>query len=239
LWLADLIFGEGHLAAVAGAMRGEDAVETVDTLALDVEGGAGEGEHRSEVEIAMGTGGHWAMEAGGAAEEFRTIDLSFAAAFPPWHGSVEAHFPITRGAHVPAGEIDVELALRAETHSAETFVDMDLIGRLCQLISDTLAGHRERGPEAIAAAEARVADLHAASGAIAGSIASAVRSRVAAQAVAAGAGAELGVQLEIELHLGHHPSQAVVKLTDGFEAEEHGDGVAYSHARVVAGPITF
>ncbi|MEZ4363855.1 MAG: DUF4157 domain-containing protein [Kofleriaceae bacterium] len=236
LWLADLIFGEGHIAEVAATMTGEDSVETVDTLSLEVEGGAGDGAHRREVEVSMGTGGHWAMEAGdgGAGTEFRTIDLAFAADFPPWHGGVEAHFPLRRGEHVPTGEIEIELAARVETHSARLVLDADLFGRLCALISGVLADHRERSPDTIEAAEARVADLEAARGALA----SALRSRLAVEAVASGAAAEVGVQLEIDLHLGGR-SEAVVKLTDGFEAEEHGSGGSYHHARALGEPVVF
>ena len=126
LWLADLMFGAGHIGRVARRMTGEDSVETVDSVAVEAEGGEGTGAHRRDVAVGLATGAHWGLEAedGEVVEsEFRTIDLHFDANFPPWHGSVEAHFPITRGEHVPRGSIEIEMAVRTEITSAETYLE--------------------------------------------------------------------------------------------------------------------
>lgn len=233
VWLANAIFGEGHMAAVGRRMRDGDAVETTDGGEFAAEGGEGTGHSRSEAGVHLGAGRHWSMAREGGATheaEWTSLDVEFEAEVHGFTGKFELHVPVTRGDHVPTGEIAIELGASVETHSVQTVIVADLFARAAQLVLRAIASRS--GTE-----EARRRAQHTID--VAGELASGARSILAARAVAGGAGSEIGVVLALTFHLGRgEPNTMAVKITDGFEGDVAAQEVEYTHARTI-GEVPF
>jgi|GEM_PF-6832992 len=231
--VADAIFGANHMRTVRRAMTDGDSVETIDGMSVGGEAGAGEGHGRVEGGATLGAARHWSMEReDGHVEEaeWTSVDLEFTGEAHGFAAEVGIHLPMTRGAHVPGGEIEIELAAQAETESVETLVTLDVFARAIQLAVTALHD--------VAHAEEAITRLRAGSGAV-GTLASGARSFIAARAVRGGATAQIGIVLALTFPLdGSEPCTLEVKITDGFEHEGAGQEIEYSHARSI-GTVPF